>query len=337
MSKIITYILLGLIFTSHLISKTKFFSVNMNSSELCLIEENGSINVLNKLDFINESRVCLEYYAPLNSILILKSNGELYSYDLNNNNVALLSTLNTQLSEIGSWVGISVNSLDHIFLFNEVSGSPQGRLFKLNNLSTGEVVPFTDFKSGSPSILGIEFDDNNRLWNIEQCCNHRLSVLDGFRGQIKQLFDEAVSINYPQDLAFNEDNQTLYGIDIKNEFTADRTDFFIADRTTGKTEIFLSLDGLYSGIAELTTASNVEIANLSEDRYKVFPNPSSNFISIDCKGNISDIKIYNLKGEIVLNNISTLEKINISDLNTGTYIINFKIDGKSIDRVFIKN
>lgn len=109
MSKLITYILFGLIFTSQLISKTKFFSVNMGTSELCLIEEDGAINILHKLDFINESRVCLEYYPPLNSILILKSNGELYSYDLNNNEVTLMSTLSSQLSEIGSWVGISVN------------------------------------------------------------------------------------------------------------------------------------------------------------------------------------------------------------------------------------
>jgi hypothetical protein len=309
----------------------------MGTSELCLIEEDGAINILHKLDFINESRVCLEYYPPLNSILILKSNGELYSYDLNNNEVTLMSTLSSQLSEIGSWVGISVNSYDQIFLFNEVSGSPQGRLFKLLSLNDGTVAPYTDFKSGSPSIIGIEFDDNNRLWNIEQCCNHRLSILDGFKCQIKQLFSEPVSINYPQDLAFNEDNQTLCGIDIKNEFTADRTDFFIADRTTGETEIFLSLDGLYSGIAELTIASNVEIGNSNEDKYRVFPNPSTNSISIDYISNVSEIKIYNLKGEVVSNGISSLEKINISDLGGGTYIINFKIDGKIIDRVFIKN
>lgn len=335
--KIITTILITLFFGSNLLSQSKFFSINKSTQELCLISENGSLQVLSKLSFVDENGMSLEYNPNTNSLLILKGNGELYSFNLNSLESNLLYTLNNSSINLdGNWAGISINSLNQIFVFNERSGSDEGRLYQVLDINSGLVAPFTDNFSGSPSILGIEFDEKNRLWNIEQCCNHRLNVLDGFKGQVKQMFDKPVSINYPQDLAYNPDTEKLLGIDIKNEFTATRTDFFFADRNNGSTEIFLSLEGNYNGIAELTIMSSVNNDVNIEDKFQIYPNPSQQYISIDYNGLVNNIRILDLNGNQVLFNISSLKNIDISKLSSGAYILSFNIENRTFDRKFIK-
>lgn len=335
--KIIATILIALFFGSNLLSQSKFFSINKSTQELCLISENGSLQVLSKLNFVDDNAMNLEYNPNTNSLLILKGNGELYSFNLNSLESSLLYTLNnSSLNFDGNWSGISMNSLNQIFVFNERSGSDEGRLYQVLDINTGLVAPFTDNFSGSPSILGIEFDDKNRLWNIEQCCNHRLNVLDGFKGQMKQMFEKPVTINYPQDLAYNPDTEKLLGIDIKNELTATRTDFFFADRNNGNTEIFLSLEGNYNGIAELTTLSSVNNDINFEDKFQIYPNPSQQFISVDFNGLVSNIRVLDLSGNYVISNINSLKNIDISKLSSGAFILSFTIDGRNYDRKFIK-
>lgn len=336
--KTILYIATFVIMSNLLFSKSKFFSVNLDTQELCLISEDGRLEVLTKLDFIDENRVVLEYQESRNSLLILKSNGDLYSYNLNTlETTKLFSLYNNQFVIEGSWTGITINNRNEIFVYNEIGGPAAGRLFKLIDNNTGFVAPYTDNNSGSPSILGIEYDDENRIWNIEQCCRHTLGVLDGFRGELKQIFKNPVSINFPQDLAYNPDTKVLMGVDIKNEYTADRTDFFTADRNNGTTEIFLSLDGHYNGIAELTTASSVNSELDLRDKFKVYPNPTQKMVSVDYEGLVNDIRIYDLNGNVVLNNIYSIKNIDISNLSSGTYVLSFKIDNRVYDRVFIKN
>lgn len=150
------------------------------------------------------------------------------------------------------------------------------------------------------------------------------------------MFDKPVSINYPQDLAFNPDTEKLLGIDIKNEFTATRTDFFFADRNNGSTEIFLSLEGNYNGIAELTTMSSVNNDVNIEDKFQIYPNPSQQYISIDYNGLVNNIRILDLNGNQVLFNISSLKNIDISKLSSGAYILSFNIENRTFDRKFIK-
>lgn len=62
--------------------------------------------------------------------------------------------------------------------------------------------------------------------------------------------------------------------------------------------------------------------------FQIFPNPTSEFISFSRPDDIYQIKIYDLKGRLVFEeDIFTDNKINIENINSGTYII--KIIGKN--------
>ncbi|MEM5564997.1 T9SS type A sorting domain-containing protein [Psychroserpens sp. AS72] len=64
------------------------------------------------------------------------------------------------------------------------------------------------------------------------------------------------------------------------------------------------------------------------EEFQVFPNPTSEFISFNRPDDINQIKIYDLKGRLVFEaDIFTYNKINIENINSGTYII--KILGKN--------
>lgn len=83
-------------------------------------------------------------------------------------------------------------------------------------------------------------------------------------------------------------------------------------------------------IASIVNKSNV----------KVFPNPASTFVNVECK-NISSVQVHDILGRIVINNKynnSNRIQLNISNLRKGIYIIRITtIDGKLEKEKFIIN
>jgi len=317
----------------------KFYTVNKQSNELVLVSNSNDYEVLGELDFLDGSSIAMDVHPKNNLIYILKGNGEIYTVNPKNLESNFISKLNNPNIEIkGSWRGITFNFNGDMFTFNEESGSAQGRLYKVLDVNSGMFDYKTAYKSGSPSILGIEFDNDNRLWTIEQCCNHRLNVFNGFTGQLLNIHNKAVSINYPEDLAYFENEDILIGIDIKNEYTADITDFFFADRKTGETEIFVTLEGNYSGVAEFNSFLSIEKEEIAYN-VSIFPNPTSDKVSIKSDKLITGIKIYSMSGYIVYetnNNLTSLD-IDISEYTSGVYILEYEINNNLFLKKIVKN
>lgn len=317
----------------------KFYTINKQSNELVLVSKSNEYEVLGKLDFLDGSSISMDINPKNNLIYLLKGNGEIYTIDPKTIETNFISTLSNPIIDIkGSWRGITFNINGEMFTFNEESGSEQGRLYKVLDVQTGIFDYKTAYKSGSPSILGIEFDNDNRLWTIEQCCNHRLGVFNGFTGQLLNIHNKAVSINYPEDLAFFENEDILIGIDIKNEYTADKTDFFYADRKTGETEIFATLEGNYTGMAEYNSFLSVEKEEIVYN-VSIYPNPTSDKVTIKSDDLISSVKLYSMSGYIVYEYNSNLKSldIDISEYTSGTYILEYEINNTLFLKKIIKN
>lgn len=317
-----------------LISKEiSFLTINKQTNELVRVSSDNDFESLGELNFLDGSSISLETIPNTSSIYLLKGNGELYLINTNNLEHSLLCTLNSPNEDInGSWRGISINNRGDIYVFNEVGGSEEGKLYKLLDLQSGLVEQASNKSSGSPSILGIEFDNSNRLWAIEQCCKHNLRVFSGFTGESISYHKNSVSINYPEDLAYFEGQEILIGIDIKNEFTADKTDYFFADRETGITTIFATLEGNFTGVAEISETSSVErIFDNEIYTANIYPNPTSDIFTISSENTISNIRVYNSTGFLLLefNNPTTKLDVDLSNYASGVYIIEYEINNNS--------
>ena len=65
-----------------------------------------------------------------------------------------------------------------------------------------------------------------------------------------------------------------------------------------------------------------------------YPNPASNFISINAEG-VGSLELYNAIGSLVLKN-SNKENINIENLTNGVYYYQFITDSKTFSGSFVK-
>jgi len=75
---------------------------------------------------------------------------------------------------------------------------------------------------------------------------------------------------------------------------------------------------------------------LDNESITLFPNPTNNFLMIDGIENSVNISIYNLLGDEVIAKSNT-DKIDVSELSKGVYIINISNDVSQINKKFIKN
>ncbi len=326
-------------FVNSAFAELSFYTINKNTQELILLSDKDKYEVIMKLDFVNKGAISLEFNPIDNSLFALISNGDLYKISLDNFNYNLISTIKSNSVDInGSWRGISINNRNDIYIFNEESGSAQGRLFKIINLGNGTVEPSSGFKSGSASILGIEFDESNKLWTVEQCCNHTLKVFSGFTGQVINLFKTPVTVQYPEDLAYFEFEDMMIGIDTKNEYTADMTDFFYINRENGTTEVFRSLDGNFTGVAEKSSALSIEKERFIID-LSIYPNPTTNKFTIQSDNILDYVRVYTSTGYILFEEKVFNQKIDfdLSEFSSGVYFIEIEYKGNKILKKIIKN
>ncbi len=56
----------------------------------------------------------------------------------------------------------------------------------------------------------------------------------------------------------------------------------------------------------------------------IYPNPTSDFINVNIDEKITEMSIFNLSGELVLNQVNEMNRINIQSLMTGSYLVVIK-------------
>ena len=73
--------------------------------------------------------------------------------------------------------------------------------------------------------------------------------------------------------------------------------------------------------------------------FSFYPNPSSDVVNLSSQDNIERVAIYNILGQKVIDqNINaTSSRLNVANLNTGTYLMQVRVDGKTATYKIIKN
>ena len=71
----------------------------------------------------------------------------------------------------------------------------------------------------------------------------------------------------------------------------------------------------------------------------MYPNPATNFLNISAQNTINSVEIFNILGQKVISMSveDTSASINISNLNTGIYLIKYVINNRTSTKKFVKN
>jgi len=75
--------------------------------------------------------------------------------------------------------------------------------------------------------------------------------------------------------------------------------------------------------------------NFSLNDFKVYPNPTTDYINFESKFPF-DLKIYDEKGNLVLDKQNTSNQVNISNLSTGMYLVKIDCNGIYLSKKIVK-
>lgn len=81
-------------------------------------------------------------------------------------------------------------------------------------------------------------------------------------------------------------------------------------------------------------STSVKDPFFSDLEYTIFPNPVHDLLTIESRSRISDIKFYNILGQFLSDYSGN--QVDISDLESGLYVVSFKVGGKSVEEMIIK-
>lgn len=85
---------------------------------------------------------------------------------------------------------------------------------------------------------------------------------------------------------------------------------------------------------DCSTLSNLDF-DLTQD-LSIYPNPTSNSIVVSSASNITSLKLYNLLGELIMV-VKNRNKLDLSNLNSGIYLVNIQTEKGKITKKVIKN
>jgi hypothetical protein len=101
-------------------------------------------------------------------------------------------------------------------------------------------------------------------------------------------------------------------------------------------QYFYSSDGCDSTVV-LNLGSTVSVTkNAQQSNISIYPNPTSTQISINTKLTLSEIRIIDITGKVVITTKESTNTINVSDLSNGIYFIQLITDERTITKKFVK-
>ncbi|MDG4950920.1 choice-of-anchor J domain-containing protein [Weeksellaceae bacterium KMM 9724] len=140
-----------------------------------------------------------------------------------------------------------------------------------------------------------------------------------FEGTETAVFEETLDAAYYDPAkTVNVDISEFAGQDVKLVFRHyDSTDIF-----------YISMDDVKIEIGNLGTS------DLRQEKIKIYPNPTTDFVSIKGLDNVKGIRIFNLEGKMMKEVASSTASM--KDLVPGMYIINFYTDTEVISKKVLK-
>lgn len=94
-------------------------------------------------------------------------------------------------------------------------------------------------------------------------------------------------------------------------------------------------DIFYIGMDDVQiTQSELGVDDIQKENIKVYPNPTTDIVSVQGVPNVNSIRVFNLQGKLLKE--TNASEINIEQFQSGTYLINFYTDKTVYSRKVIK-
>ena len=360
--KNLTYLNFALnsISTVNLSENTKLTHVDFSNCEITSInlENNPLITYLN-LDY-NFDIQNLSFLADLPDLVYLNLTGfEISSINLSNN-IKLKEFIGDDLWELTS-LDISSNlDLEKISLSeNELTSIDLSNNTKLIELNM-ELLP-ADYSYVRAKLKNLDLSKNIMLEKLELGNNKKLTSLDLSKNIELNYLDlyDCYTLEGDYDLQNHTKltivdfgNCNISSLNIKNEQNT-KIEYFHSSGNENLTCITVddvdyststwANDSLNQGNFSVDSTQSfssdctLSVAKFNQIDFDLHPNPSNNTINIKSLATISAISIYNVFGKEVLKVKNTNNKINISNLSSGVYIVKVYSDNKTGITKLIKN
>jgi len=111
----------------------------------------------------------------------------------------------------------------------------------------------------------------------------------------------------------------------------------------GDNDYFCGVHGAFSMSGTITVQNNLGVDDFKIDsNFNLYPNPTNSILSISFKNEIPNgtLEVYDMLGKKALSQAldsNKLTSIDISNLNSGLYLIKVSYEGKSETKQFLKN
>ena len=246
--------------------------------------------------------------APINGSIPTANISGITHLDVNNKNITSLTGIEDFIALTNLWCYQNqLTSLDFS------SNTALEFLYSSNN-------QLTSLDVSNNTALEFLYCFNNQLTSLDVKATNHLEILHCFNNQLTSL--DVRNGNNPA-IFFNSTNNpnlTCIYVDDADWSTANWTDIDPASTfVNNEAECALSIGD-----------------NAFELDVSIYPNPTDNYLFIEGNKNPISISVYNLLGVEVITK-STTNKINVSELSKGIYIIKIS-DGKNlINKKFVKN
>ena len=209
---------------------------------------------------------------------------------------------------------------------------------------TGDVTAYTDGTQG----YGIGDADGNYILEFDQL------DLAGYSGITLTLDYYVNDTGYEGDGTLNEEGSDRMRIYVKDLTNASEIDIL---NTTGSDINDLAIQGVWqNGSVNIPNGATIQLVvevrcnsasetlyldNLvvdgvlglgdnNQNEFSVYPNPANGYVNISSKvSGDKNIAIYNVLGKQVINTIISSERLDISNLNSGVYIMKISQNGVS--------
>lgn len=305
----------GQVFTADIENINSLDVSGKNISDLTGIED---FSALTDLECQNNSLSSLNIFQNNQLQYLDASNNQLINIDLSQN--PLLIQLRINDNQLTS-VEVSTNTqLTGLFLENNLLNSlnvSNNQLLEslwirnnqISNLSLSSNTSLTQINVAHNQIANLDLSSNASL-SLLRCNNNALSYLSIKNGNSLQIieFDSRINPN----LICVEVDENAVG-NIPQNWQYDNGTNFLEDCTLGYNE------------------------NLLENSIAIFPNPTSQILTIKVSQNIKlqRLSIYNISGQVLLSS-KTANSIDVSSLANGLYFLQIETNKGTLTKKFIK-
>lgn len=258
MKKFIFIVLILFIFKStNLIAKTHEFYTFRFDEVLCKISTKGDLVEIGKVDDEIIGYFGFEYIDFIGECFKTHGN-KLYKVNIQTGELTEICTLKSMDGTPILNTFLSFNKNDEIYILDGNDYTQQGKLYKLENLESGNLIELNDSRIGVKTTLGMEFDDSGNLWSLDKCCNHALNKIDTKTGEIVKTIKLSDEIFNPTDLDFVDGEMYFLDLDYRNK---NYTYLKKVNLNNGIIDTIYRFDGFFSGLSSYFPLPKAENKN----------------------------------------------------------------------------